>query len=91
MLFCDNVEFHHNEVFKQMVRDIGCILVPLPRYQSPLNVTEYHFRDVKTREKTKGPRPSMGALHGLLSLIDSVEHFKNKSNQPLMKRLGYID
>ena len=87
VLILDNVKFHKNEIFEQIIDQIGCIIFYLPRYYPKYNLAEYSFRDVKKIEAHKNV---YGDLEGMLSLIDSIEKIKNKNYSKILKDIVYI-
>ena len=86
ILLLDNVQFHHNDIFMEMMKDIGCIVIFLPHYDPIINLAEYVFRDVKQKEMKKN---IYGEKEGLLSLTESVEELRYKKYSSTLKQIGY--
>ena len=87
VIFLDNVPFHHNIIFPQIIDELGCIIIYLPRYEPRLNLSEIAIRDVKSIECSKHV---YGEENSLVSLAESVEKIKNKPYIHVLKEIGYI-
>ena len=83
----DNISFHHNQLFLDLISELGVIVVHLPHYCPTANLVEYMFRDIKAIEKSKN---IYGEREGLISLIESVEKIKNKDYSSTLQNIGYI-
>ena len=87
ILFVDNVAFHHNPFFINVIKFIGCILTFLPHHNPIMTLTEWVFRDVKAIEIKK---KIYGEYEGLVSLCESVEGVKNEDYEDILQEIGYF-
>ena len=87
VLAIDNIGFHHNELFQNVITEIGTICAYLPHYDPFYNLTEYVFRDIKSIEAAKCV---YGEREAVISLAESVEKVKNKKYAKILKDIGYI-
>lgn len=87
VILLDNIQFHHNETFLNIVSELKALVLFLPSYMPLLNLMEYGFRDIKAIEVSKCV---YGEREGLESLIESISKIENKDYTPILKKIGYI-
>ena len=87
VILLDNIQFHHNETFLNIVSELKALVLFLPSYMPLLKLMEYVFRDIKAIEVSKCV---YGEREGLESLIESISKIENKDYTPILKKIGYI-
>ena len=86
ILLLDNCCFHHSQIFKEMINQIGAIAIYISPYSPWLNMVEYMFNAIKSIEKTKQITGDEGAY---LSVVDSVESI-GQSWLHILQQIGYV-
>ena len=86
-IIIDNIKFHHNESFQNVISEIGAICAHLPHYDPFYNLTEYVLRDTKSIEAAKCV---YGEREAVISLAESIEQVKNKKYTKILEDIGYI-
>ena len=87
IILLDNISFHHNWYFINIILEFGAVVAHLPHYCPTLNLTEYAFRDIKCIEISKNV---YGMREGLISLAESTDKIKHKDYTDILQKIGFI-